>query len=226
MPYSHYALAHRVASEGALPIVDEPQYYLGAFMPDIRYFTKLPRENYHFPLSRLEPYRERGDVHPDFLLGYAVHLLIDEEWESPAAKRLYQQSFPPGIRGRMTRGLQAVAFELYCLRQPVDMVRLKPVENALTESLGVTAGHIDRAVRSMQSYLERRDLAGALEMAKETQLFPRSRLKTVERVVAAMRVRPVRACANAIVDRASLPMLARLVQSVLRRLELEGRAAA
>ena len=51
-------------------------------MPDIRYFTRQPREKYHFPAERLEPYRHT-DTSADYLLGYKVHLLIDEVWEYP-----------------------------------------------------------------------------------------------------------------------------------------------
>ena len=97
MPYSHYVLAQEVAKEGNLPIKNQAEYLVGAFMPDIRYFTQQPRETYHFPVERLEPYHHK-DTSADYLLGYKVHLLIDEVWEYPELKETYKKAFPPLIK--------------------------------------------------------------------------------------------------------------------------------
>lgn len=218
MPYSHYVLAQHTAKKGELPIQDEAEYYLGAFMPDIRYFTKLPREKYHFPVSELKPYHHRDDVSKDFLLGYEVHLLIDEVWEYPELKASYKQAFPPLIRSRMTRGLQALAFEMYCLKQPVEVVALKLTENQLTRDLEIKSEDIAWSVESMQKYLEHHNLEAAYEMAEETDLFPESRLRTVKQVVDAMKNPLIRAFADSIVSRASKPMLLLVVNAVLERL--------
>ena len=219
MPYSHYVLAQRIANKGELPIRDEAKYYLGAFMPDIRYFTKLPREKYHFPVSQLEPYRHQGDVSKDFLLGYEVHLLIDEVWEYPELKGTYKQAFPRLIRSRMTRGLQALAFEMYCLKQSVEVVSLKPIENQLTRDLEIKPEDIAWSVKSMQRYLEHHNLEAAYEMAEETGLFPEHRLKIVKRVVNAMKNPLIRSFANGIVATATKPMMPLVVDAVLERLE-------
>ena len=214
MPYSHYVLAQAIAKEAGLSIADRAEYLVGAFMPDIRYFTKQPRDKYHFPVEELEPYRHT-DTSADYLLGYEVHLLIDEVWEYPELKEAYQQAFPPIIRKRMTRGLQVLAFEMYCLKQPVEIVDLKPVENDLTESLEIPASDIEWAVASMQRYLEQHDLEAALQMAKETQLFPEHRLQTVEAVVSRLRNPVVRYLVDAVTTRASRPIFARVVTTVV-----------
>ena len=75
-------------------------------------------------------------------------------WEHPEVKRAYYEAFPKLIRKRITRGLQVLAFELYCLRQPVEVVPLEPVENQLTHDLEVSASANEQAVRSMARYLE------------------------------------------------------------------------
>lgn len=219
MPYSHYLLAQRVAKEGKLAITDKANYYLGAFMPDIRYFTKLPRDKYHFPVNQLESFRHDEDVTPEFLLGYKVHLIIDEVWEYPEIKRAYFQAFPSIIRGRMTRGLQAVAFEMFCLQQSVEIVELKLVENSLTQALEAKAADISRAVTSMQRYLEHRNLAAALDMAKELTLFPEARLKTLQQVVMGMRNPLIHPVVHGVVASASRPVFHRVIQAVLNRLE-------
>jgi hypothetical protein len=48
--------------------------YGGAFYLDIRYFTKQPREKYHFAVERLKPYEQAIDVSKDLLHGDKVHL--------------------------------------------------------------------------------------------------------------------------------------------------------
>ena len=221
MPYSHYVLAQKIAKEGDLPIGNQAEYLVGAFMPDIRYFTQQPRDKYHFPVERLESYRHKG-TSADYLLGYKVHLLIDEVWEYPELKEAYKKAFPPIIRRRMTRGLQALAFEMYCLEQPVAIVELKPIKNDLTKALEIPSSDIGWAVASMQRYLEHHDLEAALEMAKETRLFPEHRLKTVEAIVIRMRNPVLRYLVNSVVTRASRPIFARVVTAVVDRLQVEA----
>ena len=225
MPYSHYVLAQAVAQQGNLQLQNKSDYYVGAFYPDIRYFTGLPRERYHFPTEQLEPYETDPSVTTAFLLGYEVHLSIDEVWEYPEVKRAYYEAFPKLIRRRMTRGLQALAFELFCLRQPVEVVPLKPIENQLTHDLEVNTSANEQAVQSMRRYLEQHDLAAALEMAKAANLFPEKRLQTVERVVALMSNPLLRAIVNRITASASRPIFQRVVRETLERLEATQREA-
>ena len=118
----------------------------------------------------------------------------------------------------MTRGLQALAFERYCLKQPVDIAELRPIKNDLTRALEIPNSDIGRAVTSMQRYLEQHDLAAALEMAKETKLFPEERLQTVERVVG-MSDPIVRPVVYGIVSRASRRIFTKVVTYVIDRLE-------
>lgn len=220
MPYSHIVLAERIARAANLPITDKAEYYVGAFYPDMRYFTKQPREKYHFPIEKLEPYELANDGAKDFLLGYKVHLLIDEVWEYPELKIAYKQSFPRIVRSRMTRGLQALAFEMYCLEQPIEPVKLKPVENSLTRDLGVQNSEITFAINTIQKYMNDRSLESAYVMAEEAQLFPEARLKTVKGVLERVKNPLIRIVANSVVRRASSPMLPRVVSEVMKRLEL------
>jgi hypothetical protein len=220
MPYAHFVLTERVAREANLPITDKAEYCVGAFYPDIRYFTKQPREKYHFAVEKLKPYELAGNVSKDFLFGYKVHLLIDEVWEYPELKQMYYQVFPSLIRKRMTRGLQALAFEMYCLAQPIEHVKLRPIENTLTKDLGVHLSEITFAVNSMQKYIDAHSLESAYVMAEEAQLFPEARLKTVKGVLERMKNPLIRSVVNGVVRRASSPMLPRVVKEVVRRLEM------
>jgi hypothetical protein len=212
-------LAQVIADKAGLPINNSSEYYLGAFMPDIRYFTKEPREKYHFPVEKLEPYFEDGIVSLDFLLGYKVHLLIDEVWEYPEIKDNYKNNFPSLIRSRMSRGLQALAFELFCLIRDVTSVKLSPLENALTHDLAIPRDAIDWSVRSMQRYIDQHDLEAAYDMAKETQLFPEARLEQVGSIVRRMKNPLLRAVVFGIVARASKGIFRQVVDEVVRQLK-------
>lgn len=217
LPYAHFVLATAVKERANLPVADEARYLLGAFLPDIRYFTGQPRGETHFPVAQLD--RHAG-TDPDVLLGYRVHLLIDEVWEEPEVKCAYRRAFLPGLRARMTRGLEALAFELYCLGRPLPAVRLEPLATPLTRQLGVSPAALERAVRSGNRYLERHDLAAALEMARETGLFPAHRVATLSRVTAALRLPGLGFALRLEVARASRPTFKRVVRRVGERLDL------
>lgn len=219
MPYSHYVVAQSIADRAALPISNASDYYVGAFYPDVRYFTKLPREKYHFPSYQVDDLTAGTNTSLDFSLGYKVHLLIDEVWEEPEIAQTYKRAFPLPIQSRMTRNFQALAFEMYCLRQPVRVVELQPVENDFIRSLNVTRAHTEQAVTSMQRYLQQHDLEAALAMARETELFPEARLKTVEGVVSRLKNPFLKVLVNAFVARASRPTFEGVVSTVAERLE-------
>jgi hypothetical protein len=221
MPYSHVVLAERIARAAKQSIRDEAQYYAGAFYPDIRYYTKQPREKYHFALSKLEAYEHTNEVSKDFLLGYKVHLLIDEVWEYPEIKADYKQAFPSLLRSRMTRGLQVLALEMYCHEQPIEPITLKLVENKLTRELGVTTPETQRAVTSMQRYLDNPSLRAAYRMSEEANLLPPERLRTVGRVVSIMNNPMTSALARRIVRRATGPTFSLIVEKIVEQLALK-----
>lgn len=222
MPYSHCVLAQAIAEQGKLPIRNTSDYLVAAFMPDIRYFTREARSKYHFSVEALEPYRET-DTSSDYLLGYQVHLLIDEVWEYPELKEAYKNAFPHLIRGRMTRGLQALAFEMYCLTRPITSIALEATENDLTRALGISDIDLEQAVDSMQRYIDQHDLAAALEMAKEAELFPTERLRTVERVVTLVKNPLVRTILYSAVIQASKGVFYKLVDIVVKKLMVSNR---
>lgn len=222
MPYSHYVLAQAIARKAAFAVDNPSDYCVGAFLPDIRYFTKCPREKYHFSVGKLAGYTQAADdISPDFLMGYKVHLLIDEVWEEPTIKAAYHRAFPPFVRRRMSRGLQALAFELFCLRQPTQDVQLIPVENRLTKSLLIRAEELTKAVDAMQRYIDKHDLAAALEMARELNLFPQNRLRAVEGVVTRMKNPLIHWFVNSVVTRASKSTFLDVATAVVRRLHAE-----
>lgn len=219
MPYSHLVLAERIAKDVGLPVANRAQYYAGAFYPDIRYFTKQPREKYHFPVERLEPYKRDPETSKDFLLGYKVHLLIDEVWEYPELKAAYKQAFPKLIRSRMTRGLQVLALEMYCHEQPLAPIKLEPEENKVTRDLGMKPSETEFAVHAMQRYISNPSLQAVYVLSEEAQLLPLERLKTVGQIVSLMNNPLTNNLVRSIVRRATQPIFPLVIREVKKRLE-------
>jgi hypothetical protein len=219
MPYSHLVLAEKIAKEASLSVVDKGEYYVGAFYPDIRYFTKQPREKYHFEVEKLESYERDPNTSKDFLLGYKVHLLIDEVWEYPELKAAYKQAFPGLVRSRLTRGLQVLALEMYCLEQPLETVTLKIIENSLTKELGVKTSETEFAANAMQRYISNPSLHAYI-LSEEAQLLPPQRLKTLGRVVSLMNSPITNTLVKSIVSRATQNIIPLILSGVRKRLEL------
>jgi hypothetical protein len=219
MPYSHVVLAERIAKDAGLPVVNKAQYYAGAFYPDIRYFTKQSREKYHFPVEKLEPYERDPETSKDFLLGYKVHLLIDEVWEYPELKAAYKQAFPKLIRSRMTRGLQVLALEMYCHEQPLAPIKLEPVENKATRDLEVKPSETEFAVHAMQRYISNPSLQAAYILSEEAQLLRPERLKTVGRIVSLMNNPLTNNLVRSIVRRATQLIFPLVIREVKERLK-------
>lgn len=174
MAYSHISVAQGCLRE--LSVDNIADYYLGSFLPDMRYFTGKPRELYHFPIGNLKGFLDSPNASRSFITGYCVHLATDEIWRGGGASKRYQDRFLAPIRKKLNHRSLEAAFEFYCLRsRPLD-IRLQPNENAITESLGLTIDDIRRAVAAMQNYIDQRKLGVGLEIAQSIGQFSEDRL--------------------------------------------------
>jgi len=174
MPYAHISLAHGCLDY--LKVSDRDNFYLGAISPDIRYFTKRPREQYHVSLERLDELVSQSDVSESFVLGYRVHLIIDELWYTEEMNNRYRNLFFSAIRKRLSPKLLESALEYFCLTQRPVSIRLKVQENGLMQRLDVTLDDMNKAVNSMQTYIDRRSLHIGLDIAQGTGLYSNDRL--------------------------------------------------
>ena len=73
-----------------------PEFYLGATIPDVRYFANIPRTNTHF--SREETKQKFPDAPQDFLLGYDMHLALDEYTIESGVRDEMAKKFPPMVQ--------------------------------------------------------------------------------------------------------------------------------
>ena len=174
MPYAHISLAHGCLDY--LDVADRNEFYLGAISPDIRYFTKRPREQYHMSLERLDELVSQSDISESFVLGYRVHLIIDELWYTEEMNNRYRNLFFFAVRNRLSPKLLESALEYFCLTQRPVSTRLEVRENGLMQRLDVTLDDITKAVDSMQAYIDRRSLQIGLDIAQGTGLYSNERL--------------------------------------------------
>jgi hypothetical protein len=217
MPYAHLALSQRCL--GFLDVEDLNDFYLGAFMPDIRYFTKQPRAMYHFSLEKADELAHDGAVSKSFVLGYKTHLLLDQFWGKSELKQQYQAAFPFFLRHRMSPRFLEVALEIYCLDQDPIAIRLIAAENSMTQALGIGGDVLSNAVSLLQDYIDRRSLHAGLDIAESTGMYPPGRLTEMRRlskVIESSRI--VRFTVQAIVNRASRHTYASLVDGVLAQM--------
>jgi hypothetical protein len=217
MPYAHFVVAHQCLPRLAVP--DLIDFYLGAFMPDIRYFTGKQRAFYHFPAVTLNERIAGMHVPESFVLGYKIHLILDELWGSSALKKGYQQAFPRLIRKRLSPRILEVAFELFCLDQhPIDL-HLEVRENDLTRSLEITRADLVQAVALLQQYLDQRSLRAAFLIAQSTSKYPPARLAELNRFSKIIEThRLVRSITYSLIKRPSQQLYTRLGEDVLQRL--------
>jgi hypothetical protein len=214
MPYAHLALSRSCLDY--LDIRAQNDFYLGAFMPDIRYFTKQPRATYHFSLEKADEFAQVSGVSESFLLGYKTHLLLDQVWAKPELKHQYQGTFPFFLRRRMSPRLLEVALELHCLDQHPVALRLIVAENSMTQALGISGGVLVAAISSLQTYIDRRNLRAGLDIAESTGMYPPSRLTEMRRLSELIQSsRVVRFAVHTIVNRSSRWIYARLVDAAL-----------
>jgi hypothetical protein len=217
MPYSHLAVAHSCLPQ--LDTQDLTDFYLGAFMPDIRYFTAKPRALYHFPAATLDERIQTMDVPPSFALGYKIHLILDELWSTPGVKQDYQAAFLRPIRKRLTPRMLEVAFELFCLDQRPIAIHLEVRENDLTRSLDITAADLSQAVALLQQYLDRRSLREGFLIAQSTGKYPPARLAELNRfseIIESHRL--ARSVVRSLIKRPSQQLHTRLVDGVFQRI--------
>jgi hypothetical protein len=217
MPYAHLALSQRCL--GPLDVHNLNDFYLGAFMPDIRYFTKQPRARYHFALERADELARGGTVSESFVLGYKTHLLLDQLWGKAELKQQYRAAFPFFLRHRMSPRMLEVALEMYSLDQHPITIRLSAAENSMTQALGITSDVLAYAVSLLQDYIDRRSLRAGLDIAESTGMYPPSRLTEMRRLSKIIESsRTVRFVVQTIVNHSSRQTYTHLVEGVLAQI--------
>ncbi|MCG8346812.1 MAG: hypothetical protein MI924_03390 [Chloroflexales bacterium] len=217
MPYSHLALAQSCLSN--LAVDDRNDFYLGALMPDIRYFTGRPRSEYHFSIEKLNIITKSITVSNAFVLGYGIHLLIDELWATDELRDEYKRLFPFFIRSKLNIRLLEAALEIACLAHYAVPIQLQIKGNALTRQLGVRESDaLTSAVQSLQRYIDQRNLQTGLQMAEASGKYTLERLAQMRYLSNALEMsRFTRALVHLLIIPPSQRIYKRLVDGALAR---------
>ncbi|MGB1249625.1 MAG: hypothetical protein ACPG8W_03265 [Candidatus Promineifilaceae bacterium] len=154
-------------------------YFIGALIPDIRYFADVPREQTHFSADLIPTYA--GQASASFLTGYMVHLLLDEVW--PTLESQYRDDFPSAVRNKLGGNRCQIAYEVFCLAQQPIQLELSPLHNPMLMGLGISAENVCLAAEVMQEYLDTPSLTTAFGIAKRAGVFPAHRLDDVASIV-------------------------------------------
>ena len=117
--FTHLVFADSV--KNFLNIRDEKSFYLGAIIPDIRYFADIPRERTHITLDDLNKAAGLVGKRSDFVKGYKVHLLVDELTRKNNYYQKIADQFPSLIQKRISPVIAVILTEIYFLENYGDI---------------------------------------------------------------------------------------------------------
>lgn len=213
LPYTHLAIASALLPY--LSIKQPNDYFIGALIPDIRYFADVPRETTHFSADLIPDYADKAS--DSFLIGYMVHLLLDEVW--PMLEAEYREQFPSFVRNKLSGNRCQIAYEVYCLDQYALQLELRPIHNEMLDELGVSTENVQLAAKVMQEYLDTPSLATAFGIAKRAGVFPAHRLDDVSSIVHSIeRYQILKWIVARLVRRPSSNLVPQLVEGIQTRI--------
>lgn len=146
--YSHLVLANEMVAY--LQPTDLESYFLGAIIPDVRYYAKLPRKQTHIKLDRILAFVTKYPHLRDFILGYWVHCCIDRV-DPP--KMLLQR--PPFnlIKGQLPKAFPTVLAEYYYMQTNEVVFQLSEQANEMLDDLGVAADDVREFAFQLNKFL-------------------------------------------------------------------------
>lgn len=159
-PYSHYILAAKL-EESLQPELPQA-YYWGAVVPDIRYLANMRRDHTHLGPDR---FNELMSCYPNlrsFLLGYQVHILIDQMDVS----QIINAAFPINLlkmvlRKNISPQQIIMLVEMYYL-QSGTAGPLSGDHNEVLADLGITSQQTSVFRQALQEYFDNRTSEAAI----------------------------------------------------------------
>lgn len=175
-PYSHYLLA--VMLEPSLQPEHREQYYWGAVVPDIRYLAQVRRDHTHLGQDRL---KELTGLYPhmrSFLLGYLVHILIDQiDIPQTVGAAFPLNLLQKVLRKSISRPQMTLLVEMYYLQSETSGEPLSGEYNEVLSGLGITPEQTRVFHQALQEYFEARTFEAAFSAFQKIGLIEDSRLE-------------------------------------------------
>jgi hypothetical protein len=192
-PYSHYVLAAKL--EQSIQPEDRKEYYWGAVAADIRYLANMRRSQTHLGQDRL---KELFACYPhlrSFLLGYQVHVLIDE-FEQDELMQMVSDSFPLNLLKKLRRKSIApeqmiLLVEVYFLQNVNVTEALSGSHNEVLSDLGITSEQTNIYQQALQAYFRLRSFDAALCAFQAIGMIQNSRFEKYRNAFKAMQKRKI-----------------------------------
>lgn len=174
--YSHLVTASRV--EARLHPGNLEAYYLGAIIPDIRYYCGLPRRQTHLPLERIAGFVAAYPHLESFALGYMVHCALDR---LDLNKFLYR--FPlHAIRKRLPSQFAPVLLEYYYLETSAVSQRISEAGNEMLDDLGIGREDAAAFARQLNRFLAAPSFEVGLQVGQDLGLLHNPGIESYLRV--------------------------------------------
>jgi hypothetical protein len=187
-PYSHLVVASWV--EALLCPANREEYYLGAVIPDVRYYCRLPRRRTHLPAERIAGLAARYPHLQSFALGYMFHCAADDlRLPQLALRRL-----PLGpLRGVLPGPAAQVLLEFYFMERAHVRQHLAEGSNEILAGLGITDADVGAFARELNRFLAAPSYTAGLALARNLGLLNHPRAARYLRIARQLgRRRPLR----------------------------------
>jgi len=192
-PYSHYVLAAKL--EQSIQPEDRKEYYWGAVAADIRYLANMRRIQTHLGQDRL---KELVSCYPhlrSFLLGYQVHVLIDQ-FEQEDISQMVSAAFPLNLLKKMLRKSIApeqmiMLVEMYYLQSETTGEALSGKHNEVLSDIGITPEQTSVYQQALKEYFGSRSFDVALSTFQTIGMIQNSRIEKYRNAFRAMQKRKV-----------------------------------
>ena len=147
-PYSHLIAANTL--EAYLHPQNLEEYYLGAVIPDVRYYSNLPREQTHIEPEEIVGFAARYPELKSFVLGYLAHYEADEINTADYVMQRFPFSL---LKERLPKQVPPVLVECYYIEKRKPSIKVSESSNAMLDSLEIAAEDVVAFARSVNAFL-------------------------------------------------------------------------
>jgi hypothetical protein len=170
-PYTHLTIAKKL--EPQLQPEKPQDYYLGAVLPDIRYYSKILREQTHISIDRVG---ELATHHPQlqsFATGYTVHLLTDQ---FASLTNIIFRRFPFNLlKRKLPSYLAPILIECYYLETGILRdIQISESSNEALDSLGIKKEDVTAFAKLLNRFLATPSFALGLTTLQNLGMLNRS----------------------------------------------------
>ncbi len=163
--YSHIKTANYL--EAFLKPNSLKDYYLGAIIPDIRYYCNINKRITHISLQTINSYLYKYPHLKSFFLGYFVHILADEY---PNYHSLFNTAFKPFITKFKKYKLSPI-IEFYFLDTVSLQINISTNGNSFLDNLGIQESSVKVFAQTINTFLKSPSIEAGLDIANNLSII-------------------------------------------------------